>query len=70
MSFYHLPTSTERHPGRLEAKLSDGYRIGPPDTGWTPELAATCGFVAVTPTTRPADTATHTTDRTIIATGI
>jgi hypothetical protein len=60
MSYYHLPTSTERNPGRLETKLSDGAKLSPPDTGWTPELAALCGFVQVVNTARPADTATDT----------
>jgi len=68
MSYYHLPTDAERHPGRLETKLSDGARLGPPDTGWTPELAALCGFVQITPATRPADTATHTSVRSVTRT--
>ena len=59
MSYYHLPTNTERRPGRSETKLSDGYRIGPPDTGWTPELAALCGFVPVAETPAPTPTATQ-----------
>jgi len=65
MTYYHLPTSTARNPGRLEAKLSDGYQIGPPPGGWTPELAAVCGFVPIVTVDRPADTATHTSDRTV-----
>jgi len=65
MSFYHTPTSTERGPSRLEIKLSDGALLGPPDTGWTPELAQLCGFVQVVTNVRPADTATHTSDRTL-----
>lgn len=60
MSYFHLPTNTERGPGRLETKLSDGKQLGPPDTGWTPELAALCGFVVIVETARPADTATDT----------
>lgn len=40
MTYYHLPTSTVRSPGRLETKLADGYRIGPPPEGWTDELLA------------------------------
>lgn len=68
-SYYHLPTDTERHPVRLETKLADGYRIGAPAEGWTPELAALCGFVAITPTTRPADTPTHTSERNLVRTG-
>jgi hypothetical protein len=66
MSFYHLPTNTERHPGRLETKLSDGAQLGPPDwIGWTPELAALCGFVTITHAARPDDTATDTHDRSV-----
>ena len=57
MTYYHLPTSTERGPGRLETKLSDGASLGPPDTGWTPELAALCGFVVVVETVAPVATA-------------
>ena len=56
MTYYHLPTSTVRHPGRLETKLSDGALLGPPDTGWTPELAALVGFVTVVETAAPAVT--------------
>jgi hypothetical protein len=66
MSYYHLPTSTERSPGRLEQKLSDGAWLSPPDTGWTQELAALCGFVPVVTTTRPADTSTQTSDRSVV----
>ena len=69
MTYYHLPTDTERHPARLERKLSDGAMLGPPETGWSPELAQLCGFVPVTPATRPADTATHTSTRSVTRTG-
>ena len=65
MSYYHQPSTTERGPGRLETKLSDGAQLGPPDSGWTPELAALCGFVVIAETARPADTATQTSDRTL-----
>lgn len=65
MSYYHVPTSTERNPGRLETKLSDGRKLGPPETGWSPELAALCGFVVVEETARPADTGSDTFDRTL-----
>lgn len=43
-----------RGPGRLETKLGDGAKLGPPDTGWTPELAALCGFLPVVETVKPA----------------
>jgi len=69
MSFYHLPTSTERNPGRLEVKLSDGALLGPPDTGWTTELAQLCGFVRIVTAVRPADTATQTSTRTLTLPG-
>lgn len=69
MSYYHTPSSTERSPGRLETKLSDGKLLGPPDTGWTPTLAALCGFVPVVTTARPSDTASVTYDRSITLPG-
>jgi len=56
MSYYHTPSSTERGPGRLEVKLSDGALLGPPETGWTDELAALCGFVEVAETVPPTPT--------------
>lgn len=69
MSYYHLPTSTERGPGRLETKLSDGASLGPPDTGWTPELAALCGFVAVVETAAPVVTAAQVAESTVTLPG-
>lgn len=69
MTYYHLPTNTERSPGRLETKLSDGAQLGPPDTGWTAELAALCGFVTVVNTARPADTPTETYVRSVVRIG-
>mgnify|MGYP000691666206 CR=1 FL=1 len=54
-----------RNPGRTETKLSDGRPLSPPDTGWSDELAALCGFVPIVEVTRPADTSTKTTDRTV-----
>ena len=65
MSYYHTPSSVERGPGRLETKLSDGRLLGPPETGWTVELAALCGFVVVAETAQPAETTTHTSDRSL-----
>lgn len=47
MTYFHLPTGTERHPGNLERKVSDGAMIGAPGGRWTPELAAVCGFLPV-----------------------
>lgn len=69
MTYYHLPTSTVRHPGRLETKLSDGALLGPPDTGWTPELAALCGFVTVVETAAPAVTASQVAESTVTLPG-
>jgi hypothetical protein len=66
VSYFHLPTSTARNPGRLEAKLSDGYQISAPDGRWSPELAALCGFVPIVTVDRPADTPTHTSDRSVV----
>ena len=54
-----------RQPGRLETKLSDGAQLGAPDGIWTDDLAALCGFVPITETDQPPDTATTTHDRTI-----
>ena len=54
-----------RYPGRWEIKLSDGARLSPPEDGWTPQLAALCGFVPIVEVARPADTPTHTHDRTV-----
>jgi hypothetical protein len=65
MGYYHLPTSTERSPRGLETKLSDGALLGAPDTGWTPELAALCGFVQIATVARPADTPTTTHTRSV-----
>ncbi len=56
---------TERRPGRYETKVSDGATLSPPDGGWTDELAALCGFLPVTDTTQPPDTATTTHDRSV-----
>ncbi len=66
MSYYHLPTNLERGPGRLETKLSDGRQLGPPEAGWTNELAALCGFVPVATKPRPDDTSTQTSDRSVV----
>lgn len=65
MSYYHTPSSTERGPGRLEVKMSDGALLGPPETGWTTELAQLCGFAVVAETAQPADTATQTYTRSL-----
>ncbi len=56
---------TNRGPGRIEQKLSDGRFLSPPEGGWTDALAALCGFVPIVNTARPADTATTTYDRTV-----
>jgi len=65
MTYYHLPSDTARNPGRVETKLSDGARLSAPDGRWTDELAALCGFVRIVDTVRPADTDTHTHERTV-----
>lgn len=65
MSYYHAPSATFRSPGRLETKLSDGATLGPPETGWTAELAALCGFAPVVQTPRPEDTDDTTYDRSL-----
>lgn len=69
MSYYHLPTNTERGPKRLETKLSDGKRLGPdPDEGWTLAQLVDCGFAVVVNTSQPADTTTTAYDRSIVVT--
>lgn len=69
MSYYHLPTNTERGPKRLETKLSDGKRLGPdPDEGWTLAQLVDCGFAVVVNTSQPADTSTTVYDRSIVVT--
>jgi hypothetical protein len=52
-----------RHPSRQgEFKLSDGTLLRPPETGWTDNLAAACGFVSVVDPGPPALTPTQTLD--------
>lgn len=67
--YYHLPTSTLRGPGRLERKLSDGALLGPPDTGWSPQLAALCGFVPVVETDPPTVTGAQVAESTVALVG-
>ena len=57
----NLPTGARR--------LDTGAWVTPPAGGWTPDLAAACGWHEVTETPRPADTATHTHDRTLTLAG-
>lgn len=69
MSYYHLPSTTERSPGFEEVKLSDGAKLSPPRTGWTPTLAALCGFVVVVNTTPTGATQSQTYDRSLSVVG-
>ena len=46
-------------------RLDGTGTITPPDRQWTPADLAACGITEVTPATRPADTATSTSDRTV-----
>lgn len=46
-------------------RLDGTGTITPPDRAWTPADLAACGITEVTPTPRPADTATLTSDRTV-----
>lgn len=59
MTYYHLPTDTERSPQAKEAK-PDGFILGRPEGGWDAATLAMLGFVTVVETARPADTATDT----------
>lgn len=43
-----------RQPGREETRLDDGRPVRPGEKGWTVNLAAACGFTAVTEEDRPA----------------
>ncbi len=54
---------------RAARRLSDGVWVSPPDGIWAPELAAVCGWLPVTETTRPADTdaTTHDYSVTLVA---
>jgi len=56
-----------RNPGRLETKLFDGATLGPPPSGWTPELAALCGFLPVVKVARPTPSGPDRThDRSVV----
>ena len=46
-------------------RLDTGAWVTPADRAWTPALLAACGITPVQDTPRPADTATHTTTRTV-----
>ena len=59
MTYYHLPTDTERSPQAKEAK-PDGFVLGRPEGGWDAPTLAMLGFVTVVEVARPADTATDT----------
>jgi len=59
VTYYHLPTDTERSPQAKEAK-PDGFILGRPEGGWDAATLAMLGFVTVVETARPADTATDT----------
>lgn len=65
-NYYHLPTSTEREPRGAERRTDTGEWIAPYNYAWTVEQAALCGFVPITDTAQPNDTATHTHDRAVM----
>lgn len=52
MSYYHLPTSTERNP-RPGERTATGAWLTPVNGTWTDELAAACGFVPITEIAAP-----------------
>lgn len=68
VSYYHHPTDTERHPAAGERRIDTSAWITPVNGIWTADDLTACGFAPVTATVRPVDTATHTTDRTIVVT--
>ena len=65
MSYYHLPTATERSPRSGERRTDTGEWVTPPNREWADDDLAACGFVAVVPAVRPDDTGTHTADRSV-----
>jgi hypothetical protein len=69
MSYYHIPTDTERSPRSGERRTDTGEWVTPPNREWSDADLAACGFVAVVPAARPDDTDTHTSDRSVTRTG-
>ena len=68
MTYYHLPTDTERRLPTAARRLDTGeWVLGLSDA--PSALQEACGFVTITPATRPADTATHTSERSVVRTG-
>lgn len=65
MTYYHLPTGTERNPRPGERRTDTGEWLTPPDGVWSPADAALCGFLPIITQDRPADTSAGTWDRTV-----
>lgn len=59
--------STRNTPPPAARRLDTGAWVTPLDGVWTAPLAAACGWLPVTVVTRPADTATHTSDTVLTA---
>lgn len=61
MTYYHLPTATERNPRPGEQTIDTGQWITPYNGQWTDAEAALCGFLPITetapPTLGPGETA-------------
>ena len=66
MTYYHHPTGTARNPRGSEQRTDTGQWVSPPNRAWTDELAALCGFAPIVDAVQPADTDTHTHDRTVV----
>ena len=69
MSYYHLPTATERNPRPGERRTDTGAWVTPLDGQWSPDDLTACGFVQITPGVRPDDTPTHTSERSLTRDG-
>ena len=61
--------STRNTPPPAARRLDTGAWVTPLDGVWTAPLAAACGWLPVTVVTRPADTATHTSDYSVTLVG-
>ena len=68
MTYALILSGTITAEGRLPKsaqKVGTGQWVTPPDGVWSDAQAATCGWLPVVDATRPVDTATKTSDRTL-----
>lgn len=65
MGWFHVPTMVERAPRPGERRVDTGGWITPPGGVWSADDLAACGFAEIVATERPADTDTHTSDRSV-----